>query len=98
MMDLLRRLARAMCEHNFDVAAVHVSRRFNELADMATRFQALAEFDALLPPGVTAGPVVRRCRCASPASNSPVYACRLISRGELASSPPPQKTTQGKCC
>ena len=97
MMNLLRRLARAMCEHNFDVVAVHVSRQFNELADMATRFQALAEFDALLPHDVTAGPVVRRCRCASPASSSPVYACRLISRDELASSPRPQTVTPSKC-
>ena len=68
MMSLLRRLAAAQCRYNFDAVAVHVGRRFNALADLATRFQALTEFDALLPPGVTTGPIVRRCRCDSPVS------------------------------
>merc|ERR1712185_793016 len=92
-MALLRRLATAQCRYNFDVVAVHVSRRYNSLADLATRFQALSEFNALLPDGVVVGPLVRRCRIASPADSSPVFACRLTSRDELASSRLPQPTT-----
>ena len=52
LMSLLRRLANAQCTHNFDVVAVHVSRKFNELADMLTRFQVLQEVADVLPDTV----------------------------------------------
>ena len=96
MMQLLRRLADAQCAHNFDCVACHVPRRFNDLADMCTRFQALAEFDNHLPLDVAVDPTVKRCRCSSPADSSPVFAVRLVSRAALASTTSPTKDTATK--
>ena len=91
LMTLLRQLANAQCDHNADAIAVHVSRRFNELADLATRFQVLEEFAQYLPDDI-ACPVAgqtQTCRVASPADNAPVYKIRHHARGATASTPPP---------
>ena len=91
LMTLLRRLASAQCEHNCDAVAVHVSRQFNELADLATRFSSLQEFDAFLPSTVATPDAdrTRTCRTSSPADNEPVYCIRLLPRAAAGSAPPP---------
>ena len=91
--DLLRRLATAMCAHNFDCVAVWVSRRYNDIADMTTRFQALSEFEAHLPRELTVGRHPFVCRRSSPADNEPVFGVRLRARSAPASSPPLAGTT-----
>ena len=95
LMTLLRRLASAQCEHNCDAVAVHVSRQFNELADLATRFSSLQEFDAFLPSTVAAPDAdhTRTCRTSSPADNEPVYCVRLLPRATAGSAPPPSPST-----
>ena len=87
VMRLLRRLADAQCTHNFQAVCVHVSRRFNDLSDLCSRFQVLSEFNDHLPSGITTAgeAAVRVCRNVSPADSAPVFAVRLTSRGELES-------------
>ena len=95
LMSLLRQLANAQCDHNCDAVAVHVSRQYNELADLATRFSTLQEFEAFLPASV-ATPVAaqtRECRTRSPADSEPVYCIRLLPREGGASSPPRSSST-----
>ena len=82
LMSLLRRLANSMCTHNTDIVAVHVSREFNELADLLTRHQALSDFRQLLPDGVATPSEgqTRLCRTPSPADNAPVWSVKLTRR------------------
>ena len=87
LMSLLRQLANAQCQHNCDAVAVHVSRQFNELADLATRFDSLQEFKKFLPATVECPSEgqTQLCRTASPADSAPVWRIKLRSRGQLAS-------------
>ena len=103
-MSLLRRIANAQCEHNFDLVCSHVSREFNQIADMLSRWQASEDLLQFLPSGVELPPGLQlapssplaRCRTASPDSSSPVYRAllQLQSRGEF--SPTPAKATHAK--
>ena len=86
VMQLLRRIADAQCRYNFEAVAVWVSRRYNDIADLCTRFQALAEFETHLPPGVAVSDRVCVCRTSSPADGAPVYSARLLVRDTPASS------------
>ena len=95
LMSLLRRLANAQCYHNCDAVAVHVSRQYNELADLATRFSSLQEFEAFLPASVAtpSAAQTRTCRTRSPADSEPVYCIRLLPRAAAASHPPRSSST-----
>lgn len=82
MMKCLRIIANCMITHRFCLIAVHVSRQFNNLADLASRFTTLQEFrsEAALPRGVgldLAAGSLTRCLHDSPLAKSPVYAVRL---------------------
>ena len=79
MQGLLEMIAEASRVHHFVLVAVHVDRRFNQLADLCTRFQVLDDFSAVLPPGVEVGDVRWRklCRNSSPASSSVVFSLPL---------------------
>ena len=104
LMSLLRRIANAQCEHNFDLVCSHVSREFNQIADMLSRWQASEDLLQFLPSGVELPPGLQlapssplaRCRTASPDSSSPVYRAllQLQSRGEF--SPTPARATHAK--
>ena len=48
---LLKRLARAQAEFNFDLVGVHCEREKNKLADILTRFVEHEEIAAFLPDG-----------------------------------------------
>ena len=93
LMHLLRELADTQCAHDADVIACHVSRQFNTLADLCSRFTQLAEFASFLPPDVAplGDGQVRLCRAASPADNEPVYRLdlRLLSKDASCQPPPP---------
>jgi DNA (cytosine-5)-methyltransferase 1 len=94
LMRLLRRLADLQCAHNSDTIAVHVSRQYNTLADLASRFAQLDEFVDELPAGVAAPSEdrVSLCRAASPADSEPVFKLRLAASSTPASTrarPPP---------
>ena len=41
--QLLKRIARAQAEYNFDIIAVHVDREKNKLSDMLSRFVQIGE-------------------------------------------------------
>ena len=66
---------------------LHVSRQYNSLADMCTRFQELSEFEALLPKEIRVGSEVQVSAVPSPADNAPVSFVRLLPRALRASSP-----------
>ena len=83
--DLLQHLCEqhvAVCaRHSYRCTFAHVSRRFNLLADLLTRFVRWQEFNELLPAGMQVGgpdgasPVA--CRTPSPTGNETVYVVRL---------------------
>ena len=82
MMRCLRIIANCMIKHRFCLIAVHVSRKFNNLADLASRFSTLQEFRSskALPPGVDLDVglgSLTRCLHDSPLAKSPVYAVKL---------------------
>jgi hypothetical protein len=52
---LLKRIAHAQAEFNFDLLAVHVDREKNKLSDVLTRFIVLDEVQAELPDGWRVG-------------------------------------------
>ena len=85
MMRLLRIIGDALVLHRFALIAVHTKRRFNELADLCSRFVQVAEFneDGVLPVGVVADASLaslRRCQHDSPLTNEPVYSLTLELR------------------
>ena len=94
---LLRRLADAQCLHNFEIICSHVSREYNEVADLLTRFARLQEFDAFLPSNVAVGGVgsMGRCLHDSPARNEPVFYVKLQSQRAPTSQTPQKPRTAG---
>ena len=92
MQALLRMIADVQILHHFTILPVHVKRHFNTIADLASRFIQVAEFDAngQLPPGVAIDFGVgslRRCRRVSPLSREPVFSVNLRLQGGPASPP-----------
>ena len=77
---LLRLLSQCQRRHTFDVIAVHVSREYNVVAGMLTRFACTQEIDAVLPAGVQTAPLAqwRRCRHPSPTGSEPVFCIPLL--------------------
>lgn len=47
LMSMLRRVADAQCKHNFDLVCSHVSREFNQIADMLSRWQVPSDLAEL---------------------------------------------------
>ena len=82
MQRLLERIAVSTLRHRFTMVAVHCDRRFNQLADMTTRFQVLDDFCALLPSDVRVpdepNRLRRTCRTRSPGSSSVVFSLQLL--------------------
>ena len=88
MMTLLRRLADAQRAHDFTVIASHVPRKYNDLADLATRFQVLAEWQSHLPEELAVNTVISPCTTPSPADGANVYSFKFDAPSRLESNPP----------